>query len=142
MPRPSGLQSQNSNFCPCAHVYMWCGTGACVGEGLYCSTSEEKISPAVAEQEWGLIRYIMVAVSYAHAHAYYQTYMSQREQQPFSTSSPSREDRMKGPFVLLLTAKVVCNSVCNQGLERNPAPLGSPVGQAGVEMAHVNKVYI
>lgn len=41
-----------------------------------------------------------------HAHAYYLTYMSQREQKPFSTSSSSREGRMKGPFVLLCTLKV------------------------------------
>lgn len=49
---------------------------------------------------------------------------------------------MKGPFVLLLTAKVGVQLSLQPGPGESPAPLGSPVGQAGVEMAYVNKVYI
>lgn len=41
---------------------------------------------------------------------------------------------MKGPFVLLSSAKVGVRLSPQLGLERNPAPLGSPLDQAGVEM--------
>lgn len=55
--------------------------------------------------------------------------------QPFSTSSPSREDRMKGPFVLLCTLKVGLQRGLQVGPGEKRYSFGEPLfGQPGGEM--------